>query len=118
MPAGNWLLPEHHHRVQHLPLVAMFHAQHFKPSLAHDVGELLWLLQPESLPVPPERPHAGGGPEDGRPAAPARRMSANPCGPYTQNPPQPRVSGPRLAADRNPPARPPPRFITRATSRR
>src|ERR1022692_1299612 len=56
MPAGNWLLPEHHHRVQPLPLVAMFHAQHFKPSLAHDVGELLRLVQPESLPVARERP--------------------------------------------------------------
>src|ERR1019366_3005804 len=68
MPAGNWLLPEHHHRVQHLPLVAMFHAQHFKPSLAHDVGELLRLVQPESLPVAREWPQAGGGPEAGRPA--------------------------------------------------
>src|ERR1035438_9761872 len=68
MPAGNWLLPEHHHRVQHLPLVAMFHAQHFKPSLAHDVGELLRLVQPESLPVARERPQAGGGPEAARQA--------------------------------------------------
>src|ERR1035441_5884405 len=62
MPAGNWLLPPHHHRVQHLPLVAMLHAQHFKPGLAHDVGELLRLVQPESFPVPRAGSGRCGGP--------------------------------------------------------